>query len=87
MSDYCDGTAFQSHRLFVMCPQALQIMVYYDDLEICNPLGSRAKTHKLGMSPLRDTVRCVRSACTALEAKVRYTDISSSIAKCPKTVK
>jgi len=71
MSDYCDGTAYQSHRLFVTCPQALQIMVYYDDLEICNPLGSRAKTHKLGMSPLGDTVCWVCSACTALEAKVR----------------
>lgn len=26
---------------------ALQILVYYDDVEICDPLGSRAK-HKLG---------------------------------------
>ena len=24
--------------------------MYYDDVEVCNPLGSRAKTHKLGMS-------------------------------------
>lgn len=48
MNDYCDGTAYKRHQLFSKCPTALQIMLYYDDLEICNPLGSRAKKHKLG---------------------------------------
>ena len=28
---------------------SLQIMLYYDDLEACNPLGSKAKIHKLGI--------------------------------------
>ena len=28
---------------------ALQVILYYDDVEICNPLGSRTKKHKLGM--------------------------------------
>ena len=28
---------------------SLEIMAYYDDVEVCNPLGSRAKKHKLGM--------------------------------------
>ena len=27
---------------------ALQITLYYDELEVCNPLGSRRKKHKLG---------------------------------------
>lgn len=48
MGDYCDGTAYKTHSLYSSCPQALQIMAYYDDLEVCNPLGSRAKKHKLG---------------------------------------
>lgn len=49
LSDYCDGLVYKSHPLFVESPNALQIYVYYDDCEICNPLGSRAKTHKLGI--------------------------------------
>ena len=27
---------------------ALQIMLYYDEVEVCNPLGSNRKKHKLG---------------------------------------
>lgn len=26
---------------------ALQIFFYYDDVEVCNPFGSKAKLHKL----------------------------------------
>ena len=48
MSDVCDGQIFQSHPLFTAYPQALQIILYYDDLEICNPLGSNVKKHKIG---------------------------------------
>ena len=48
LADYCDGTVFWSHPLFSLDPQALQIIVYYDDCEVCNPLGSKAKKHKLG---------------------------------------
>ena len=29
-------------------PCALQLTLYYDDLEVCNPFGSKAKIHKLG---------------------------------------
>ena len=46
--DYCDGKQFQKHPLSSVDSRALQIMVYYDDLETCNPLGSRATKHKLG---------------------------------------
>lgn len=48
MEDYCDGSTYKEHSLFSSNPTALQIMLYYDDVEICNPLGSRAKVHKLG---------------------------------------
>ena len=48
LGDYCDGSAFNYHPLFSTDPTALQIMLYYDDVEVVNPIGSRTKTHKLG---------------------------------------
>ena len=48
LGDYCDGSVYKSHALFSHVHQALQIIAYYDDVEVCNPLGSRAKKHKLG---------------------------------------
>ena len=47
MSDFCDGKVYLGHPLFSAHSSALQIFFYYDDLEICNPLGSKAKVHKL----------------------------------------
>lgn len=49
IGDYCDGTAYK-----LMSPIILRsfycssIYVYYDDIEVCNPIGSKAKKHKLG---------------------------------------
>lgn len=48
MGDYCDGELFLNHPLFQEDPSALQIRLYYDDLEVCNALGSKTKKHKLG---------------------------------------
>ena len=48
LSDFCDGEYFKEHPLFGQDPKALQLLLYYDDLEVCNPLGSRATKHKLG---------------------------------------
>ena len=45
--DYADGAASKEHALFSVDKSALQVFFYYDDLEVCNPLGSKAKTHKL----------------------------------------
>jgi len=28
--------------------KALQVVFYYDEVEVCNHLGSKAKVHKLG---------------------------------------
>jgi hypothetical protein len=47
--DYCDGPAFQNHPLYKDHPEALQIQLYYDDLEVCNPLGSKVNKHKLAL--------------------------------------
>ena len=46
LGDYCDGELYSQHPLFREDPCALQIQLYFDELELCNPLGS--KTHKLG---------------------------------------
>ena len=48
LKDYCDGENFKSHPLFSVHSRALQIFLYYDDLEICNPLGSKRGVHKIG---------------------------------------
>ena len=49
MTDYCDGSTFQEHPLYKDHPDGLQIQLYYDDLEICNPLGSKVNKHKLAL--------------------------------------
>lgn len=48
LMDYCDGQSYKENPLFQEDPTALQIQLYYDELEVCNPLGSYAKKHKLG---------------------------------------
>ena len=48
MADYCDSPAYQDNPVFRMDDTALQIQLYYDDLEVVNPLGSNTKVHKLG---------------------------------------
>ena len=50
MEDFCDGAAHKRHPLFSVDPTALQIMLYYDDLEVSNPIGSRSTKHKIGES-------------------------------------
>ena len=48
LSDFCDGSFFKSHSLFQAFPDALQFILYFDKLEVCNPLGSQSGVHKLG---------------------------------------
>ena len=48
INDFCDGSLFKAHPLFNEEPQALQIIAYYDDVEVCNPLGSHRGINKLG---------------------------------------
>ena len=50
MRDYCDGELYKSCELFQNDPHALQLFLYYDDVEVCNPLGSAATVHKLGIT-------------------------------------
>ena len=47
--DFCDGSLFGT----ILCfnpTRMVQIIAYYDELEICNPIGSYARKHKLGCS-------------------------------------
>ena len=52
LNDYCDGSDFTNHPLFSSEQNALQILLYFDELEVCNPLGTKVKKHKLGNSLL-----------------------------------
>ena len=47
--DFCDGSIYRTHPLFASSPLALQIIAYFDELKVCNPLGSAAKVHKVGI--------------------------------------
>lgn len=42
------GLYFQNHPLFSQQKQALQILLYYDHVEMANLLGSKKGIHKLG---------------------------------------
>ena len=47
LGNFCDGEQCCTHELFSVNKEALQILLYNDDIEICNPLGSRATVHKM----------------------------------------
>ena len=49
LRDVMDGDFFKQHPIFSQDLYALQILAYYDDLEVANPLGSKSKIHKIGM--------------------------------------
>lgn len=49
LCDIIDGELMKSHTLFSTQPSALQLIIYCDEIEICNPLGSHASKNKLLM--------------------------------------
>ena len=48
IGDVCDGDLFRSHPLYQEHADALQLLAYFDEIEVCNPLGSHSGIHKLG---------------------------------------
>lgn len=50
VEDFCDSIHAKSHPLFGNNKTALQLMLFYDDLEVCNPIGSSRKKHKIGIN-------------------------------------
>ena len=47
-NDYCDSLNFKTHPLFSSDHTTLQIFLYFDELEICNPLGSSIGGGRVG---------------------------------------
>ncbi len=47
--DLSDGTLVQNHPVLQEHPHALQLVGYYDEVEVCNPLGAKTKVHKMGI--------------------------------------
>jgi len=47
LRDICDGQQGAEHPF--SDDKFLQVLAYFDEVEVCNPLGSRVKIHKLGI--------------------------------------
>lgn len=58
MSDYCDGELYTSHQLYMVDENALQLILYFDEVEPFNNLGSASGKYKLGTY-----ARCVHVQC------------------------
>ena len=48
LRDFCDGKFLQNHPA-IHDPKALILGMFYDELSVVNPLGSRKRKHKLGI--------------------------------------
>ena len=47
--DICDGSIYKDDLYFKENPCALMLILYHDEVEVCNPLGSKSAKHKLDM--------------------------------------
>ena len=48
VEDFCDSKMAKSHSLFSKDSKALQLLFYYDEIELCNPIGNSKTKHKIG---------------------------------------
>ena len=48
MQDFCDANFVKTHPVFKTYPDALQFILFYDDIELANPLRAKVGIHKLG---------------------------------------
>ncbi|XP_078487842.1 uncharacterized protein LOC144745800 [Ciona intestinalis] len=48
LMDFEDGQLSKNHPIF-KDKHNLRVVLYFDDVELCNPLGSKSGTHKLGL--------------------------------------
>jgi len=51
MRDFCDAQLINESEVFKKDPTALQLIMFYDEIEVANPLGAKAGIHKLGEFP------------------------------------
>lgn len=49
LENFIDGAVFSNHEVFSSDTQALQIILYYDDCDLCNSAGSRVTKHKMAL--------------------------------------
>ena len=47
--DICDGTLFQTNPVFRENPNALQLIIYYDEFTSVNQISSVSRKYKIGM--------------------------------------
>lgn len=47
--DICDGECLKNNPIFQLHKDALQIILYHDEVEVCNPLGSHTGKHKIDL--------------------------------------
>ena len=47
VQDFCDSAEAKTHPLFGHDKTALQLLLLYHELELCNPIGSSKKKHKI----------------------------------------
>ena len=76
LHDFCDGSLFKNHQLFQAFPDALQLIIYFDELEVCNPLGSHSGVHKVGkgyVATLLASIPESKPSCTLLELLIIIT--------------
>lgn len=50
VEDVCDGVVLRGHILFANYPFALQIIVFYDEFDLCNPLERHIRKHMLAIT-------------------------------------
>ena len=70
MGDFCDGELFLEHPIFSENSQAIQIIGYYDEVELVNPLGTRTVTHKVGK--IKSDCRRLRPSDTRHAAELDF---------------
>ena len=47
--DVSDGSCYRNNPFFQAHPNALQLILYHDEVEVCNPLGSHIGKHKIDL--------------------------------------
>ena len=50
IKDVRDGSCFLSNKFFTENPEAVPILLFIDELEVCNPLGAGKTKHKINCS-------------------------------------
>ena len=63
IGDVCDGEMFKENEIFKAYPTAIQIIAYYDLVEVVNPLGTRTGKHKLGKYTYMQHAAVSQSCC------------------------